>query len=825
MKILKFGGTSVQTPERVKSVIEIIKQSHQQDQIAVVFSAFGGTTDQLIQMGRISSAGDDAYLTQLEQFESKIFEFAKSLIKAKNQSKVFASLKSTLNELEDILNGVYLVKEITPRTMDVIMSFGERISCYLIHEAMKEYSIDSEFLDTRNVVKTDENFGAARVHFQVTYENLKQHFKDHPALQVVTGFIASTMNNETTTLGRSGSDYTASILGAALEVGLIEIWTDVNGIMTADPRVVPAAFPLSNITYEEAMEMSHFGTKVIHPSSMQPAFEKNIPVLIKNTYHPGFEGTMISKDRKDLGHLISGISSIEKIALLRVQGAGMMGVTGISARLFSALAKADINIILITQASSEHTICFAVAPEDSYRAKETIEEEFSLEIEVHQIDRVIIEEDLTIVAAVGENMRHTPGIAGRLFQILGKNSINVVAIAQGSSELNISAVIAQEDEDRALNAMHAAFFKKRSKAINVFLVGTGRVGGALIKQMQDYITRSSDRKKYELNILGLANSRKMYFDQGGITESDWKDLLDQSDAPMELSQFIREMRAINLSNCVFVDCTSSNEIADGYAEILKAGISVVTANKKANSDRFEKYMLLRDLAESNELQYLYETNVCAGLPVIHTIQDLLNVGDTIYKIEAVVSGTLSYIFNSFSGDRKFSDIVIEAHEKGYTEPDPRDDLDGMDMVRKLLILARESGVPLELEQVENQKFLPEEFFNVDTVDDFIEQLKTYDSAMEEKRKQAEKDGKTLQYIASLAEGKAEIALKAIGESHPFYQLTGNDNIIALTTRLYNETPMVIQGPGAGPEVTAAGVFTDILQVGTQIFKNSEEGEV
>jgi aspartokinase/homoserine dehydrogenase 1 len=466
-----------------------------------------------------------------------------------------------------------------------------------------------------------------------------------------------------------------------------------------------------------------------------------------------------------------------------------------------------------------------VAPEDSYHAKETIEEEFSLEIEVHQIDRVIIEEDLTIVAAVGENMRHTPGIAGRLFQILGKNSINVVAIAQGSSELNISAVIAQEDEDRALNAMHAAFFKKRSKAINVFLVGTGRVGGALVKQMQDYITRSSDRKKYELNILGLANSRKMYFERGGITESSWKDLLDQSDASMELSQFIREMRAINLSNCVFVDCTSSNEIADGYAEILKAGISVVTANKKANSDRFEKYVLLRDLAESNELQYLYETNVCAGLPVIHTIQDLLNVGDTIHKIEAVVSGTLSYIFNSFTGDRNFSEIVIEAHQKGYTEPDPRDDLDGMDMVRKLLILARESGVPLELEQVENQKFLPEDFFNVETVDEFIEELKTYDSQMEEKRKQAEQEGKTLQYIASLEDGKAEIALKAIDESHPFYQLTCNDNIIALTTRLYNETPMVIQGPGAGPEVTAAGVFTDILKAGTQIFKNSEEGEV
>ncbi len=823
MKILKFGGTSVSTPDRIKTVIDIVAEAQKSERVGVVFSAFGGATDQLIQISQIAATGDDAYLQDVERLENKLIEFTKALISAKRQSKVFASVKSTFNELEDTLNGVYLVKELTARTLDFIMSFGERLSAYIISEAMKEVGLDTKYVDSREFIKTDETFGAARVNIEQTYRKTADFFRDRTAIPVITGFIGSTIKNETTTLGRSGSDYTASVIGAAVMADSIDIWTDVDGIMTADPRVVPSAFSLNHVTYEEAMEMSHFGTKVIHPSAMQPAFERNIPIRIRNTFNQAFGGTVISRNRANLEYLISGISSVEQIALLRVQGSGMIGVTGISSRLFTSLARVNINIILITQASSEHTICFAVAPEDALRAKEAIEKEFALEIQAHQIDRVIVEKDLSIVAAVGENMRHTPGIAGRLFQILGKNDINVVAIAQGSSELNISAVIDRTDEARALNAIHSAFFKKESHAVNLFLVGTGRVGGALLKQMHEYIARPYERKKHDLHILGIANSRKMLFDQAGIHQDNWRERMDREGEAMTMEKYVNTMRKLNLSNCVLVDCTASDEVADWYKAILESGISVVAANKKANSGAYHDYLELKDLASSNEVLYLYETNVCAGLPVIQTIQDLVHVGDHVQKIEAVVSGTLSYIFNTFSGERPFSDIVLEAQEKGYTEPDPRNDLDGMDMVRKLLILARESGLPLEMDQVANNNFLPPECLEVETVDEFFEQLKNLDPDMEEKREAAIREGKRLMYIASLENNHAEISMKAIDETHPFYLLTGNDNIIALTTRFYNETPMVIQGPGAGPEVTAAGVFTDLLQVATHI-KTIKEGE-
>jgi len=823
MKILKFGGTSVREPDRIERVIDIISEHQKTERVGVVFSAFGGITDQLIQISQDAAAGNDAYTAVLEELETRLITITKQLISAKRQSKVFASVKSTLNELEDTLNGVFLVKELTTRTLDFILSFGERLTAYIISEAMQETGLETDYVDTREFIKTDETFGAARVHIEQSYEKTREYFEKIQGIPVITGFIASTFKNETTTLGRSGSDYTASLIGAALMADSIDIYTDVDGIMTADPKVVPSAFSLNNVTYEEAMELSHFGTKVIHPAAMQPAYERNIPLRIRNTFNPDFAGTAITRNRANLEYLISGISSIQKISLLRVQGSGMIGVTGISSRLFSSLARANINIILITQASSEHTICFAVTPDQAPRAKDAIEREFSLEIQSHLIDRVIVEKELSIVAVVGENMRHTPGIAGRLFQILGKNDINVVAIAQGSSELNISAVIDETDESRALNAIHAAFFKKESKAVNIFLIGTGRVGSALLKQLQDYIARPYERKKHDLNILGIANSRKMLIDPKGIHRGDWEKVMDAESEPMEMEEYINKMRRLNLSNCVFVDCTASDEVAGWYKEVLESGISVVAANKKANSGPYHDYLDLKDLAASNDVLYLYETNVCAGLPVIQTIQNLAHVGDHIRKIEAVVSGTLSYIFNTFSGDRSFSEIVKEAQDKGYTEPDPRSDLDGMDMVRKLLILARESGLPLEMDEITNNNFLPTECLEVDSVDDFYVELKKLDPEMEKQRVAAEKEGKKLMYIASLEGNSAEISLQAIDEAHPFYLLTGNDNIIALTTRLYDETPMVIQGPGAGPEVTAAGVFTDVLQVATHI-KASKEGE-
>ena len=817
MKLLKFGGSSISTPDRVKAVIEIVDASQKEQPIAVVFSAFGGITDQLIKLSHQSAEDKNDYTTELESLEDRIFTFAKTLIRAKNQSTVFAHLKSTLNELEDVLHGVNLTRELTPRTLDFIMSFGERLSAYLITEAMKDKNIPAEFVDTRKLVRTDETFGAARVDFDQTNTNIREHFQGKDTLQMLTGFIGTTAKNETITLGRSGSDYTASIFGAALDADEVEIWTDVNGIMTADPRIVPDAFSLSHVTYEEAMEMSHFGARVIHPSSMQPAFEKNIPIRIRNTFDPEFPGTLISNERSQTEHRISGVSSIKDIALLRVQGSGMLGVTGISARLFSALARAEINIILITQASSEHTICFAVQPADAERAKRVIEDEFSLEMQVNQIDEVIVEKDLSIVAAVGENMRHTPGIAGRLFQILGQNNVNVVAIAQGSSELNISAVVAKDDEATAINATHFTFFDGQKETIDVVLIGTGLVGSTLIRQIGDYQEASAGKNK-RIRLAGLMNSRKMVFSKDGITPGEGESVLESTGDSASVSDMLEQAKR-SKSNCIFVDCTASDAIADKYSEILSAGFPLVAANKKAASGAYESYAQLQHLSKENHTPFLYETNAGAGLPVIQTIRQLYESGDTIHNIEGILSGTLSYIFNTYDGTVSFSELVADAQEKGYTEPDPRDDLDGMDVARKLLILAREAGYQLEPEDISVNKFLPESCFEATSTDKFFTKLKDADSDMKNRYDGAKEAGKVLRFIASLENGEATVSLQAVDANHPFYHVAGSDNIVAITTARYSERPLVIQGAGAGAKVTAVGVLSDILRASKLKSKN------
>lgn len=817
MKVLKFGGTSISTPERVKAVIDIVDASRKEQPIAVVFSAFGGITDQLIKLSHQSAENKNDYSTELESLEGRIFTFAKALIRAKNRSSVFAQLKSTLNELEDVLHGVNLTRELTPRTLDFIMSFGERLSAYLITEAMKDRDIPAEFVDTRNLVKTDETFGAAGVDFEQTNANIQEHFQDKDSLQILTGFIGTTAKNETITLGRSGSDYTASIFGAALDADEVEIWTDVNGIMTADPRIVSDAFSLSHVTYEEAMEMSHFGAKVIHPYSMQPAFERNIPIRIRNTFDPDFSGTVISNERSETGHRISGVSSIKDIALLRVQGSGMLGVTGISARLFSALARAEVNIILITQASSEHTICFAVQPAEADRAKRAIEDEFSLEIQVHQIDDVIVEKDLSIVAAVGENMRHTPGIAGRLFQILGQNNVNVVAIAQGSSELNISAVVAREGEATAINAIHSTFFDGKKNIVDIVLIGTGLVGSTLIKQIGEYQQSDSGSRK-RLRLVGLMNSRKMLYSSNGIAPGDWESDIDSTTASADLSKML-EFANASKSNCIFVDCTASDVIAEKYSVILSAGFPLVAANKKAASGSYDSYAKLHKLSKNNDAPFLYETNAGAGLPVIQTIRQLHGSGDAIRKIEGILSGTLSYIFNAYDGTVPFSELVADAQEKGYTEPDPRDDLDGMDVARKLLILTREAGYELEPKDIRVKKFLPESCFEATSVEEFFTKLEEADADMKQRYDDAHDAGKALRFIASLENGDATVSLQALDPNHPFYHVDGSDNIVAITTTRYSERPLVIQGPGAGAEVTAAGVLSDILRANKLKTKN------
>lgn len=813
MKVLKFGGSSIGDVDRIKNVLGIVKESLRKNKkIAVIFSAFYEVTDSLLKMSQIAAEGRKDYLELFKKIEEKHINIAKELLAVKTQSSILATLKLHLNELEDVLHGVYLVKEISPRTQDFILSFGERLSTIIISNSLTDRNIECEFLDSRLLIKTDESFGNAKVDFKTTYKNIQDYFKNHKKLQTITGFIASTSNNETTTLGRGGSDYTASIYASALDADEIEIWTDVDGVHTADPRKVRKAFPLKGMTYEEAMELSHFGAKVIHPPTMHPALEKKIPIRIKNTFNTSFKGTLINGHSDKNNFLIKAISSIDDISLITIQGSGMVGVTGIAQRIFSALGSKMINIILITQASSEHSLCIAVMPKDAGIAKRSIQQEFHYEIKEKIINEPIVETNLSIIAIVGENMRKTPGISGRIFQALGKNGINIVAIAQGSSELNISTVVSRNDETKALNALHDAFFLSITKTVNLFIVGSGLVGGTLLKQIANQADYLAKEYLLNLKVIALANSKKMLLDSDSIDPLNWSDKLQSKGSKTNLNSFIKEMKKLNLPNSIFVDCTASDEVALKYKEILDSSISVVTPNKRANSSSFEYYQQLKQSAIKHNVKFLYETNVGAGLPIISTLNDLVTSGDQVLKIEGVMSGTLSYIFTSFTKGRTFTETVKEAQEKGYTEPDPREDLNGMDVARKLLILARETGLSLELKNIKVENLVPLPARNAKSANDFFAKLKNHDEEFENKRSSAESKGNVLRYIASLRNGKANISLQEVGSKHPFYSLSESDNIFALYTKHYKDRPIVVKGPGAGADVTAAGVFADILRI-------------
>jgi len=813
MKVLKFGGSSVGNAERIKKVIAIIKESLKKDKnIAVVFSAFHGITDLLIKMSNLASQGKLEYLDVFKEIETRHIKTIQELIEIKNQSGIIAAIKMSLNELEDVTNGVYLVKELSPRTLDFIMSFGERLSNFTINQAFGDADIKSEFLDSRKLVKTDNSFGAARVDFVQTNKNIKEYFKSHSKLQVITGFIGSTKNNETTTLGRGGSDYSAAIFGAALGVDEIEIWTDVDGVMTADPKKVKNAFPLQTVTYEEAMELSHFGAKVIHPPTMHPALTKKIPIRIKNTFNPGFEGTVISAKGNHNKFDVKGISSIDDISLIRISGSGMVGVSGIAKRIFGALSQKRINIILITQASSEHSLCLAVLPKAAIAAKEAVEEELSFEIRDKKINEVIVENNFSIIAIVGEKMRNTPGIAGKVFQAFGKNGINIAAIAQGSSELNISTVIPRPDVAKALNALHDAFFLSGKKTLNLFLTGTGLIGSTFLKQLK--MQRETLAEEYQLNfnLIGLANSRKMFFNEKGIDLENWKNNLDSDGVKMDIAAFIKKMAELNQPNSIFIDCTSTDMVGKKYIEILSSNISIVTPNKKANTAKYDYFVKLKETAHKHNVKFLYETTVGAGLPIIHTLSDLVTSGDKLIKVEGILSGTLSFIFNTYTNGKKFSDVLKEAKEKGFTEPDPREDLNGFDVARKLLTLARVSGLALEFKDIKIENLVPKKARAANSVEEFFVKLAECDGDFEAKRKHAEDNNKVLRYIAKLENGKAEISLQEIDERHPFYSLTGSDNIFSFYTNNYRLNPIVIKGPGAGAEVTASGVFADVLRI-------------
>lgn len=808
---MKFGGSSVATPARIQSVIEIVKP-FLLGEVAVVFSAFGGVTDTLIQISKLALEGNNDYKNKLADLEKRHLDTVRELIDIQRQSGILAQVKFMINELEDVLHGVYLVKERTPRTLDYVMSFGERLSAYIISEAFRDNGHAAEFLDARKVIRTDNHFGYAKVDFEVTNKLVKDYFKHHQDVQIITGFVATSESGETTTLGRSGSDYTAAIFAGALNATDLEIWTDVDGMMTADPRKVKKAFTVPEMSYEEAMELSHFGAKVIFPATMQPAMVNRIPIWIKNTFNPGFKGTVIHSESGN-GKMIKGISSMNGVSLLSLQGSGLLGVVGASMRLFATLARENVNVILISQASSEHSICFAVENFSAANAKSAIEREFQYEIRNEEIDEVQVENDLSIVAVVGDGMKHSPGTSGRMFSALGKNGVNVIAIAQGSSERNISAVIPQVDAAKALNALHEAFFLSDRKVLNVFLIGTGLIGKALIAMIQDQFSKLAKESLLEVNVVAIANSRKMLFEEDGLTLGTCVKQLQEKGEEMHMQQFFDKMTSLNLSNSIFVDCTSSADVTAFYQQILSANISIVTPNKKANSASMEHYKELKETAFRRGAKFLYETNVGAGLPVINTMNDLLLSGDKVIRIEAVLSGTLNFIFSSFEEGRKFSEVVKEAKAKGYTEPDPRDDLNGMDVARKILILSRESGLSMELGDITVENLVPEECRGEMSIDQFFTKIEQFDKEFEKLRKTAADKNEKLRYMAILDNGVVKIQLGSVDNKHPFYSLSGSDNIILLTTERYHDRPMVIRGPGAGADVTAAGVFADVIRIG------------
>ncbi|MEZ4910797.1 MAG: bifunctional aspartate kinase/homoserine dehydrogenase I [Saprospiraceae bacterium] len=813
MKILKFGGSSVGTPQRIENILNLLETYvNRGDDFSVVFSAFSGITDQLIALGTQASEGDENYKKLLNNLKIRHIEAAEYLLSHHSFLETRRVLDDYFNTLGDMLRGVFLVREASARTMDYILSFGERLSNTIIADAAKEKGMNAAFLDARECIKTNKDYGAAKVNYEVTDQLIQAYFVARPKqIQIITGFIGSDMEGVTTTLGRGGSDYTAAIFAGALQAEVLEIWTDVDGVLTSDPRKVQQAFTIPKLSYNEAMEMSHFGAKVIYPPTIQPALRKHIPIYIKNTFNPEFVGTLIHSEYDDTHRSpIKGISSMSGLCILLLEGSGMMGVPGVSGRMFAALGREKVNVILITQASSEHSICIAIDEKDKVRAQEAVNHEFSSEISEGLINPSKIESNLTVIAVIGEQMKNVPGVAGKLFEALGKNGINVIAIAQGSSELNISFVIHASDEAKALNAIHDAYFLSGTKTVHLFMIGVGLIGKTLIDQINNHKDLLREQNGIELKICGLANSKTMAFDDKGIDTKTWSQVLQSSNAASEPQRFVENMIAMNLSNSIFIDSTADQVIPSLYPQILEASITVATPNKIGASSAYTTYSNLKALARKHNVQYLFETNVGAGLPVISTLRNLIQSGDKILNIEAVLSGSVSYIFNNFDGSRPFSDLVLEAKEKGFTEPDPREDLSGADVSRKITILAREAGYITEIKDVIIDPILPSDCMDAPSIDDFFKALIQADTKFKERLDKAQKNGSRMRFIASATAEGISCGIKEVDAASPFYNLAGSDNMIVFTTERYKNRPLVIRGPGAGAEVTAAGIFAEII---------------
>ncbi|MDQ4121906.1 MAG: bifunctional aspartate kinase/homoserine dehydrogenase I [Acidobacteriota bacterium] len=810
MKVLKFGGSSVGSAENIEKVIEIVKNSAERNVCAVVLSAMQGTTDALIDAAKTAERRDDSFRAKIREIENKHFQTLSVLIPNEEQIEILNFLNKNLDELKSICEGVFLLGELTARSLDRIVSFGELFSTRIFAAKLTSLGISNIWQDSRALIRTDSNFTSAAVDFQTTNRQIKDFFarNSNAKLFILPGFIASDAGGATTTLGRGGSDYTAAILAAALDAEVLEIWTDVSGMMTADPRLVRNSKNIQRITYQEAMELSHFGAKVIYPPTIQPVLQKKMPIWIKNTFAPEDFGTLVEAAAESENQIVRGISSIGAISVLSLEGSGMVGVPGFSKRLFDALSRSQINVILITQSSSEHSICVAVEEKFSELAKTTVDAEFAYEIEAGKIEPLKIETGLSILALVGDQMRNHPGISGKMFSALGHNGINIRAIAQGSSERNISAIISTSDVRKAINTLHEEFFSG-AKQVNVFLIGVGTVGGKLIEQIQAQTEYLRENLRLNLRVVGIANSRRMIFDEEGVELANLREQFERA-PEMNLNDFVKTIVEKNLRNSIFVDATASAEIASIYPKLLEKSVSVVATNKIACSAEFENYLHLKNLAREFNTVFLFETNVGAGLPVINTLNDLLRSGDRVNRIEAVLSGTLNFVFNNYDGSRSFASVVRQAQAEGYTEPDPRLDLSGTDVARKILILAREAGYKLDMSDVENTPFLPAPCF-AGSVEDFYVEMERNEAHFRELLDSARRENLSLKYIASFENGKASVGLQQIPPTHNFANLSGKDNAVLYYTNRYSDLPLVVKGAGAGADVTAAGVFADIIR--------------
>jgi len=814
MIVSKFGGTSVGSAKNINKVIQIV--SNKNEKTVVVVSAFGGITNLLINASELAKNGDVKYKTTLTEIKSKHDKTVEELFKEEDRDEIKKYVSKVLGQLTETLNGVFLLKDLSDKSLAKIVSTGEIISSFIIARSMKNQGLNAVLKDSRELIKTDSNYISALIDNNLTYDNIKSFINSITNDVIVfPGFISSDSKNETTTLGRGGSDFTAAIIAKAVNADVLEIWTDVSGMFSANPKLVKQAKPIQQISYQEAMELSHFGAKVIYPPTIQPVLDKKIPILIKNTLAPSEKGTLISKNINGNQSIVKGISHIEDIALLTLEGNGMVGVPGISKRLFEALSQEKINIKFITQASSEHSICLAIDVSEAKKAKETIDKQFEFEIIQKKIKPLVVEKDLAIIALVGDNMKSHQGISGKMFSVLGNNNVNIRAIAQGSTEKNISAVIAKRNVKKALNSLHSAFFESHIKQINLFIVGIGNVGGKLLEQIKQQQEFLLNKLHLNLKVIAISNSKRMLFEANGIDLSNWKTLLNSEGKTADLNEFYKNVKNLNLQNSVFVDNTANNDVPKQYINYIKDSVAVVACNKIACSSDYDNYMNLKQLSREYNAPFLFETNVGAGLPIIDTLNNLIASGDKITEIQAVLSGSLNFIFNYFNDKTSFYDVVKQAGIEGFTEPDPRIDLSGVDVMRKILILIRESGKEMELEDIENNSFLPQNSLEADSVDDFMETLKTEAKHFNQIRQEAENKDCRLKYVAEYKNGKAKVGLQHIAKDHPFYNLDGKDNIVLFYTNRYKEQPLIIKGAGAGADVTASGIFGDIIRTGNK----------